>query len=598
MRIRRFLSAICVALLIVPALQAADPEADIAATSRIPEAASGFTLQQTTSAPHFIAATANDHATQAAATMLQRGGSAIDAAIAAQLVLGLVEPQSSGIGGGAFLLYWDQDNHNLHSFDGRETAPAKVDDSYFLTEEGKPEAFFDAVIGGHSVGTPGVLRMLALAHRRFGKLPWATLFEPAIRLSEQGFVISPRLHALLRNTPRLASSADIQAYFFNPDGTPKAAGTQLRNPAYASTLKQLARAGDKPFYEGAIARAIVDKIQHNPNRAGKLALTDLKRYRAVERAPVCASFRIYVVCGAPPPSSGGVAVLTMLGLLERFPDAVLTPESTSFYHLFAEASRLTFADRDTWLADPDFVDVPVQGLLNPDYIAARSRLIDPATAMLQVAPGQPAMPAATKAAAYRQAASPERVSTSHLSIVDAAGNALTMTTSIEGAFGSRLMVGGFLLNNQLTDFSFAPTDTDGQRIANRIEPGKRPRSSMAPVMVFQEGKPILLTGSPGGSRIIDYVAKTLLYILVSGEPIDSAIASPHIVHLGPVLELEKGRIDTGQQQALQARGHKLIEVEQTSGLNVIRIERSGSVPGETRLGGANDPRREGSVRGG
>lgn len=595
MAARRFTFSLCAALLLASSVFIPLPAA--ADNTLAPEAASGLTLQQTASASHFIAATANDHATRAAAAMLQRGGSAMDAAIAAQMVLGLVEPQSSGIGGGAFLLYWDQANHNLHSFDGRETAPANVDDAYFLTAEGKPEAFLDAVIGGHSVGTPGVLRMLALAHRRFGKLPWATLFEPAIRLADQGFVISPRLFSLLRDTPKLALSADMQAYFFDPDGTPKAAGTLLRNPAYATTLKQLAREGDKPFYDGALARAIVDKVQHNRNRAGKLALTDLQKYRAIERAPVCASFREYAVCGAPPPSAGGVAVLTILGLLERFPDDALKPESTSFYHLFAEASRLTFADRDTWLADPDFVDVPVQGLLDPDYIAARSRLIDPAKAMAQAAPGQPALPAATKAA-YRQAASPERISTSHLSIVDAAGNALTMTTSIESAFGSRLMVGGFLLNNELTDFSFAPTGANGQRVANRIEPGKRPRSSMAPMMVFKAGQPILLTGSPGGSRIIDYVAKTLLYILVSGEPIDSAIASPHIVHLGPVLELEKGRVDTGTQQVLQARGHKLNEVEQTSGLNVIRIERKGSMTGETRLDGANDPRREGSVRGG
>lgn len=595
MRARRFTFGLCAALLLSPCTFTTSAAAD---TERPPEAASGLTRQQTASAPHFIAATANDHATQAATEMLQRGGSAIDAAIAAQLVLGLVEPQSSGIGGGAFLLYWDQGNRNLHSFDGRETAPATVDANHFLTREGKPEAFLDAVIGGHSVGTPGVVRMLALTHRRFGKLPWADLFEPAIRLAERGFAISPRLHSLLRDTPKLAVNPDMRAYFFDADGKPKSAGELLRNPAYAATLKRLARGGDKTFYEGDLARAIVDKVQHNPNRAGKLALTDLKRYRAVERAPVCTSFRDYAVCGAPPPSSGGVAVLSILGLLERFPDAALKPESTDFYHLFAEASRLAFADRDTWLADPDFVDIPVAGLLDPDYLAARSQLIDPVTAMPQVAPGQPTMSGGTKAAAYRAAASPERTSTSHLGIVDAAGNALSMTTSIEGAFGSRLMVGGFLLNNELTDFSFAPTGAAGQRIANRIEPGKRPRSSMAPVIVFKAGQPILLTGSPGGSRIIDYVAKTLLYILVGSEPIDNAIASPHIVHLGAVLELEKGRVDADQQRVLQARGHKLIEAEQTSGLNVIKIERSGSATGETRLDGANDPRREGSVRGG
>jgi gamma-glutamyltranspeptidase/glutathione hydrolase len=586
MRLRRLFVVLCVALLVQSPLHATND-------AIAPEAASGITLQRTASAPHFLAATANDHATRAATRMLEQGGSAIDAAIAAQLVLGLVEPQSSGIGGGAFLLYWDQANRDLLSFDGRETAPANVDAAHFLTAEGKPEAFLDAVIGGHSVGTPGVVHMLAQAHKKFGKLPWEKLFEPAIQLAEQGFSISPRLASLLRDTPKLATSPDMVAYFFTADGNPKPAGTLLRNPAYAATLKQLARGGDQAFYEGPIARAIVDKVQKNPVRNGKLALTDLKRYRSVERVPVCASFREYSVCGAPPPSAGGTTVLAILGLLERFPDAALQPETTGFYHLFAEASRLAFADRDTWLADPDFVSVSVQGLLDPDYLAARSQLIDPAKAMASARPGEPTQPAAARKAAYRQAASPELMSTSHISIVDAAGNALTMTTSIESAFGSRLMVGGFLLNNELTDFSFAPSGADGKAIANRIEPGKRPRSSMAPIIVFQQGQPILLTGSPGGSRIIDYVAKTLLYVLIGGKSIDEAIASPHIIHMGPALELEKGRIDEGQQQALRALGHKLIEVDQTSGLNAIGIEQ-----GAGRLNGANDPRREGSVRGG
>lgn len=547
---------------------------------------------QTGSGRRFLAATANDHATQAAVAMLRKGGSAIDAAIAAQLVLGLVEPQSSGIGGGAFVLYWDQSALRLHAFDGRETAPAMVDDRYFLTPAGNPEAFLDAVVGGHSVGTPGVVRMLALAHHKFGKLSWATLFAPAIDLAERGFVISPRLATLLRETPRLAVNPDINAYFFQPDGTPKPAGMLLRNPAYAATLKRLAREGEKAFYEGQIASAIVDKVQHNPNRPGNLALADLRNYRAVQREPVCAGFRQYRVCGAPPPSSGGTTVLAILGLLERFPSTELTPESTDFYHRFTEASRLAFADRNTYLGDPDFVEVPTNELVAPDYLAARSRLIDPHRAMPTAAPGQPQGPA--KAAAYRQANSPERISTSQLCIVDAQGNALTMTTSVEGAFGSRLMVGGFLLNNQLTDFSFAPRDTNGQLVANRIEPGKRPRSSMAPTMVFKDGKPVLLTGSPGGSRIIDYVAKTLIYLLDADMPMAAALASPHIVDVGPVLELEKGRVDDSQKQALQKLGHNVVEADETSGLSAIGIERDGK---ELLLRGANDPRREGTVRG-
>lgn len=564
--------------------------------SLAPESASATTpvlaSNKTGSGRRFLAATANDHATQAAIAMLQQGGSAVDAAIAAQLVLGLVEPQSSGIGGGAFMLYWEQAANRLHTFDGRETAPAAVDDHYFLTPAGNPEAFLDAVIGGHSVGTPGVVRMLALTHRRYGKLRWATLFEPAIKLAEQGFVISPRLATLLQKTPRLAVNPDIQAYFFEPDGRPKPAGTLLRNPAYAATLKQLVRDGEKAFYEGSIARAIVDKVQHNPNRPGKLALTDLRSYRALERAPVCAGFRHYQVCGAPPPSSGGTTVLAILGLLERFPSTELKPESTSFYHRFAEASRLAFADRNTYVGDPDFVDVPTAALVAPSYLSARSQLINPEQAMSAAPPGQPLSPA--KAAAFRQASSPEQISTSQLCIVDTAGNVLTMTTSVEGAFGSRLMVGGFLLNNQLTDFSFAPRDADGRQVANRIEPGKRPRSSMAPTMVFEDGKPVLITGSPGGSRIIDYVAKTLVYILDGELPMDAALVSPHLVDIGPALELEKGRVSNDQRQALQKLGHTVIEAEESSGLSAIRIDRD-KVGAGYLLRGANDPRREGTV---
>jgi gamma-glutamyltranspeptidase/glutathione hydrolase len=560
-----------------------------------PEAASGIGVQATGSAPHYLAVTANDHATRAATAMLARGGSAIDAAIAAQLVLGLVEPQSSGIGGGAFLLYWDAGNDSLHAFDGRETAPLAVDDSYFLQPNGQPEAFLDAVIGGHSVGTPGVVRLFALTHRRFGKLPWASLFEPAIALAEKGFAISPRLATLVRDTPRLAVNPAIGAYFFNPDGSPKTEGTLLRNPAYAATLRQLAKGGDRAFYEGALARAIVDTVRNNPNRAGRLALADLKRYRALERDPLCGSFRAYTVCGMPPPSSGGTTVLAILGMLEQFPAEQLQPGSIDFLHLFGDASRLAFADRDTYVADPYFVPVPTRGLIAPDYLATRAGLLDPARALPAVGPGQPAWPARAAAIPYRQAASPERISTSHLSIVDADGDALAMTTSIEGAFGSRLMVGGFLLNNQLTDFSFVAKGVGGRLVANRIEPGKRPRSSMAPTLVFRDGKPVLLTGSPGGARIINYVARNLLYTLNSGMAIDTAIASPHIVNVGQMLELERGRFDEPTKAALRARGHQPVEIDQTSGLNSIAIERdsSGAV-----LRGASDPRREGTVRGG
>lgn len=581
----RLLSALLFVILCSPALQAATSDVFI------PEAASGFGEVKTAHADRYMAVTANPLATEAALEMLRRGGSAIDAAIAAQLVLGLVEPQASGLGGGAFMLYWDSPERRLRFYDGRETAPAAVDDHHFLDAAGKPLDFLDAVVGGRSVGTPGVVRLLALAHRRHGKLPWATLFEPAIRLAEQGFAISPRLHTLLRETPRLAVNPAIRDYFFLADGSPKPVGFLLRNPAYAKTLRTLAKHGENAFYEGAIARDIVKLVLENPNQPGKLALTDMKNYRAVERAPVCAWYRIYRVCGAAPPSSGGTTVLAVLGILQRFDPARRPPESPAFYHLFAEASRLAFSDRNTYVADPDFVAVPTEGLIAPDYLAQRSNLIDPDRAMPGVPVGWPAWPRKAARVDYRPSESPELISTSHINIVDADGNALSMTTSIETAFGSRLLVDGFLLNNQLTDFSFAPRGPEGLRIANRIEPGKRPRSSMAPTIVFRDDRPVLLLGSPGGARIIDYVAKTLLYVLDEQLPMAEAIASPHIIAMGQGIELESGRVGEAVQQRLRALGHKVVEVPQTSGLNAIRRNPDGT------LSGSSDPRREGVAAG-
>lgn len=536
-----------------------------------------------------MAVTANPLATQAAVDILRRGGSAIDATIAAQCVLGLVEPQASGLGGGAFMLYWQQSQQQLHYFDGRETAPAAVDEKLFLQDNAQPLDFLDAVIGGRSVGAPGVVKLLALSHQRYGKLPWAELFQPAIRLAEQGFAISPRLHTLLQETPRLAVNPTIKAYFFEADGSAKPVGYVLKNPAYAKTLKLLAQQGEQAFYNGSIARDIVQAVQHNPNQPGKLALTDLKTYQVRERAPLCGAFRQYRVCGPAPPSSGGSTVLAILGILEHFTPEQLTPQSTSFYHLFAEASRLAAVDRDTYLADPDFVAVPSAGLIAPDYLAQRAKLIDPQRTMPTVTAGHPAPPQAEAAYNFLTSQSPELVSTSQISIVDAAGNAVSMTTSIETAFGSRLLVDGFLLNNQLTDFSFVPRAADGQRIANRVEPGKRPRSSMAPIMVFRGEKPVLILGSPGGARIIDYVAKTLAYTLGSGLSMSTAIASPHIIDMNRGLELEQGRVDEATKDALTKLGHSVTELPQTSGLNGIWIEQ--------QLHGSSDPRREGVAAG-
>lgn len=565
----------------------------------VPEAASRSTVSadsQNATARHFMAVTANAHATDAAVAMLKRGGSAIDAMIAAQLVLGLVEPQASGIGGGALMLYWEPNARRLHYFDGRETAPARVDENYFLQSNGEPQAFLDAVIGGHSVGTPGVVKLLAMTHKRYGKLPWADLFQPAIALAEKGFIISPRLHTLLEETPRLLESPALRAYFFQADNSPKPVGTLLKNPAYAKTLRLLAHDGEAAFYRGTLARDIVAAVTQDPNQAGPLALADLSAYNAKERAPLCMDYREYQLCGTAPPSSGATTVFAILGMLRRFPAETRQPNSVEFAHLFGEASRLAFADRDTYLADPDFVTVPSEGLIDPDYLAARAKLIDPQHAAASVAAGQPRWPAKAAAQNYLTANSPELAGTSQISIVDGAGGALSMTTTVESAFGSRILVDGFFLNNQLTDFSFTPRDAKGQQVANRIEPGKRPRSSMAPVIVFRAGKPVLLLGSPGGARIIDYVAKTLLYNLDNGLSPQEAIASPHIIGMGRNLELEQDSSAEALKPALEAQGHSVKVAPQSSGLNGIWIEEKKRIEGK-QLRGSSDPRREGAVGG-
>lgn len=575
-----------------------------AKTLVVPEAASGFVQVPAVHARQWLAATNNPHATAAAAAILREGGSALDAAIAAQVILGLVEPQSSGIGGGAFLLYWDNQEGELRGYDGRETAPAAVTPGHFLDAADEPMGFLDAVVGGHAVGVPGVLRMLELAHQRHGRLPWATLFHPAIALAESGFAISPRLHTLLRDTPRLTEQPAMRDYFFTPDGAPKPVGTLLRNLAYADTLRRIAAGGADAFYEGPIARDMVAAVQ-GAGRPGLLAIEDLQRYAAVERAPVCGAYRQYRVCGAAPPSSGGTTVLAILGMLQHVDPSLLKPGSVSFYHLFSEASRLAFADRNTYVADPDFVPIPTAGLVDPEYLARRARLLSATRRLPEAVPGQPPAP---DAAALRHipSVSPELVSTSQITVVDRFGDALTMTTSIETAFGSRLLVRGFLLNNQLTDFSFAPAHA-GAAIANRIEAGKRPRSSMAPTIVFENERPRILTGSPGGARIIDYVAKTLIYTLNDDLPLAASIASPHITEIGGGVELEAGRVAEPVIKRLRALGHRVVEMSQTSGLNGIVIAAQGlpahgnAPQGEALQGwaltGSVDPRREGLAAG-
>lgn len=589
------LLAACGTTLERPAFQYTPPPA-----LQQPEIATGQQAKPGWTYARQAVAAANPLATDAGAQVLRAGGSAIDAAIAVQMVLTLVEPQSSGIGGGAFLLHWD--GRQVQAWDGRETAPAAADERMFLTPEGKPMVFHDAVVGGRSVGVPGTVRMLEQAHARHGKLPWAALFAPAIRLADEGFAVSPRLHAMLRAEPHLKKDPVAAAFFYQPDGTPWPVGHRLKNPELAEVLHRLAREGSKALHEGDIAAAIVAKVQGHPNNPGRMTAADLAGYQPKERAALChdhaAGGRTWKVCGFPPPSSGAIAVGQILGLLARS-DAAREPltatglPSAGWLHTYMEASRLAFADRAQYLGDPDFVPAPGgdwKALLDPAYLDARAKLLGP-----QRAPTAPAGVPGPVRTSF--APMPEQIEhgTSHISIVDADGRAVSMTTTIEDAFGARQMVRGFLLNNELTDFSFAPTDASGQPVANRVQPGKRPRSSMSPTLVFDERGQLALTGgSPGGALIIHYTARTLHGVLQWGLSPQAAIDMPNVGTTGGPVVLEKGRFPAAVVEALKARGHDVREQEMTSGLQAIsRGTRDGRA---VWLGGA-DPRREGVVLG-
>ncbi len=535
--------------------------------------------------PRQMVATAHPLATEAGLDILRAGGGAIDAAVAAHMVLTLVEPQSSGIGGGGFLLHYDGAG-GVSAYDGRETAPAAAGPDMFLRPDGMPMAFYEAAVGGLAVGVPGTVRMLALAHRRHGRLPWARLFLPAIRLAEEGFPVSARLARQIADDEHLRRFPATAAYFY-PGGKSLSAGARLRNPVLAATLRAVAADPDA-FYRGPIAADIVAAVQSATGNPGRLAAVDMAGYRAVERAALCRPYRRWTVCGMPPPSSGGIAVLQILGLLQGFDMAAQGPGSVEAVHLIAEASRLAFADRNRYVADADFVPVPVEGLLRQDYLAARARAISPARRMDEALPGTPV--GALSGAAPAPAAEPP--STSHLAVVDAEGEAVSFTASIESAFGARLMVGGFLLNNQLTDFAFRPA-ADGRAVANRVEPGKRPRSSMSPTLVLDErGRLRLAIGSPGGANIIGYVAKTLIGVLDWGLAVDAAIALPNFVNRGGVTELEAGTPLESIAAPLRKLGHEVELVALTSGLQGIEATLDG------RLVGGADPRREGVALGG
>ncbi len=568
-----------------------------------PEAASGYQAKPGWRTQRFSVAAANPLATDAGYVVLKAGGSAVDAAIAVQMVLTLVEPQSSGIGGGAFLLHFD--GRQVQAYDGRETAPAGATEQLFLRADGKPMAFIDAVVGGRSVGTPGTVGMLELAHQRHGKLPWRQLFAPAISLAEQGFNVSPRLHTLLASDAHLKKDPVAASYFYAADGKPHPVGHLLRNPELAHVLRLIAAHGAKGLMQGEVAQAMAAKVQGHASNPGLLSLADLAAYQPKQREALCHHWRAaakdYRVCGFPPPSSGAIAIGQILGTLEHTPAATLALEqglpSAPWLHLYTEAARLAFADRAQYVADPDFVAAPGgnwANLLDPGYLAQRARLIGP-TSMKS---GQSGTPGAMTTA---YTAMPEQVEygTSHISIVDSNGQALAMTTTIEAGFGSRLMVntgagrsGGFLLNNELTDFSLAPRDANGTPIANRVQAGKRPRSSMSPTLVFEQpsGQLVMSAGSPGGALIIHFTAKALYGTLQWQLNAQQAINLPNFGSLnGPTL-LEEKRFPGATIEVLKARGHELRELDMTSGLQAIQKTPTGY------FGGA-DPRREGVVMG-
>ncbi len=549
-----------------------------------PEAASGFAPKPALVARRHLAVTANPHASAAALEILEQGGSAVDAAIAAQLVLNLVEPQSSGLGGGGFMLAWDARHRRLHAYDGRETAPAAARPDRFLDDAGQPLPFHSAAVSGRSVGVPGLPALLAQAHRRHGRLPWARLVAPARGLAEEGFAVSQRLTLLLSQDKFLRDDPAARALYYEDDGRAKPAGTMLRNPAFAALLEELARQGPGAFYDGPIARDIVAAAGGAPRGRSDLSADDFRTYRAVERQALCRWRAGYRICGMPPPSSGGIAVLQILTLLDPLRMAREAPLSAPSAHRFAEAGRLAFADRARYLGDPDFVTVPVDALLDNAYLKRRAELIGDGKSMGRASPGDPVQTSRAEDDAL------ELPATTHLSIVDKDGNAVALTSSIEDAFGSRIMVRGMLLNNQLTDFSFRFGE-DGRLAANRVEPGKRPLSSMAPTMVFdRRGHLVLVLGSPGGSRIINYVARSLIALLDWKLPLDQALALPHYGSRNGPTELEAGSAAVALKPALEALGHSVQVSDMTSGLHAIR-----RIPGGWE--GAADPRREGAAAG-
>ena len=531
-------------------------------------------------AKNWMVSVANPHAAAAGARVLSEGGTAADAMVAVQAVLGLVEPQSSGIGGGAFLVWYDGKSGETTTLDGRETAPLAATPRLFQNEKGERLKFWDAVVGGRSVGVPGTPALMEAAHKKWGQNSWNSLFSEAIDLADNGFAVSPRLAALVaRDAERLNRFSDTAEYFF-PNEEPLVEGHLLTNPAYADLMRRMAKDGAEVIYSGDIARAIIDTVRGAEKNPGVLSLTDLQIYKVKERPAVCAPFRGHQVCGMGPPSSGALTVGQILGLLNQFPPGSSNDPQT--LRLIGDASRLAFADRGRYMADSDFVPMPTQGLLAQDYLSERAKLLNGPDALTEAVPGNPEY---SHASLWADDVSLELPSTSHISIVDRFGNALSMTTTIENSFGSRLMTHGFLLNNELTDFSFS-SHRNGVPIANRVEPGKRPRSSMSPTIILKDGRPTLVIGSPGGSRIIGYVAEAIVAHIDWRMNVQAAVSIPHAINRFGTYDLEKGTSLEAMVAPLEELGYKVNLRSLNSGLHAISIEEKG-------LFGGADPRREG-----
>lgn len=564
-----------------PAQQASDTVA--------PEKATGTASASRVEARDFMVAAANPLAAQAGREILANGGNAIDAMVAVQAVLGLVEPQSSGLGGGAFLVYYDAAAKRLTTFDARETAPMEATPKLFLDDAGQPLKFMDAVVGGRSVGTPGTVRLLEDVQIRYGKQSWPALWKPAAKLAREGFAVSPRLASLIAaEGDALKRYEGARNYFFDETGAPLKAGHILKNPEYAKAIEAIATGGADAFYRGPIAEDIVKTVRGARDNPGILSQTDLAIYHIKEREPVCFAYRALDICGMGPPSSGGIAIGQMLGMAENFDLKGLGPENVESWRIIGDAQRLAFADRERYVADTDFQPLPIKGLLEKTYLGERAKLLDGDKALAKdaVKAGEPEL---DHAMLLGRDAAIELPSTSHFVIVDKEGNVVSMTTTIENGFGSRLMTHGFLLNNELTDFSFKTHD-GALAVANRVEPGKRPRSSMAPTIVMKDGKPLLAIGSPGGSQIIGYVAQALIGYIDWGMPVEQIVAQPHLINRFGTYDIEAGTTAERFAEPLKALGYEVKPGQMNSGLHAIEITGTGLV-------GSADPRREGVALG-